>query len=99
MLEALLDEGEEHPVLLLLAVEEGADMPGTVEDRARQPDLLWVAHRLSPFCQGAPLQADHPRRRSATRIGSSPPSGNVTRSTTERKQVGKILRQPCQVRI
>ena len=37
LLEALLDEGEEHPVLLLLAVEEGADVPGAVEDRTRQP--------------------------------------------------------------
>src|SRR5438093_630190 len=36
LVEALLDEGEEHPVLLFLPVEEGADVPGAVEDRTRQ---------------------------------------------------------------
>src|SRR5438270_13821950 len=49
VVETLLDEGEEHPVLLLLAVEEGTDMPGAVEDRTRQPYLLCLAHRASPF--------------------------------------------------
>src|SRR5439155_2044593 len=61
--EALLDEGEKHPVLLLFAVEEGADMPGAVEDRTRQPYLLWAAHRTSPSCQ-----RHGPRRPSITRI-------------------------------
>src|SRR5260370_30566755 len=52
--EALLDEGEKHSVLLFFAVEEGTDMPGAVEDRTRQPYLLWVAHCMSPFCQRKP---------------------------------------------
>src|SRR5712692_2106744 len=65
LVEPLLDEGEKHPVLLLFAVEEGTDMPGAVEDRTRQPYLLCLAHRASPFWS---------------------PAGNITRSTTERKQ-------------
>jgi hypothetical protein len=68
---------------VLLAVEESTDVPLATEDRTRHPDLLWVAHRVFPFCQCTPLHADRPRRRSATRIGSSPPSGNGTRRTTE----------------
>ena len=32
LVESLLDEREKYPVLLLLVVEEGADMPGAVED-------------------------------------------------------------------
>src|SRR5207248_9619085 len=83
LLEALLDEREEHPVLLVLTVEEGADVPGAVEDRTRQPDLLRVAHRVPPSCRGVPLPADRRRWRSATRSGSSPPPGNVSRHTTE----------------
>src|SRR5205823_2014997 len=71
LVEPLLDEGEEHSVLLLLLVEKGADMPGAVEDRTRQPDLLRRAHRVSPFCQCMPLHADRPRRRSATHNGRS----------------------------
>ena len=92
LVEPLLDEGKKHPILLLLAVKERADVPRAVEDRTRQPDLLWVAHRRSPFCQRQPPQAGRPRRRSALRSGSRPPSRNGTRSRTERKQ-GGIMRR------
>jgi hypothetical protein len=51
LLETLFDERKKHPVLLLFVMKEGTDMPGTVEDRTRQPDLLWRAHGTSPFCQ------------------------------------------------
>src|SRR5712692_6503496 len=49
LLEALLHGGEKHPVLVLFAVEECADMPGAVKDRTRQPYLLWAPQRASPF--------------------------------------------------
>ena len=41
-------------VLFLLAVEESTDMPGPVEDRTRQPYLLWALHRAPPVCQRQP---------------------------------------------
>ena len=34
LVEPLFDEGQEHPVLLFLVVEERAHVPGAVEDRA-----------------------------------------------------------------
>jgi hypothetical protein len=45
LLETLFDKGHQHPVLFLLAVEEGADVPLAIEDRTRQMDLLRVTHR------------------------------------------------------
>ena len=55
LLETLPDEGEQHPVLFLLAVEEGTDVPGAVEDRTGQVDLLVVTHRGILFYQREPL--------------------------------------------
>jgi hypothetical protein len=49
LLETLLDEGHEHFVLFVLAVEEGTNMPLAIQDRARQIDLFIVTHRRSPF--------------------------------------------------
>ena len=48
LLEALLDEGQQHPVLLVLRVEESTDVPGATEGRSRQPDFLFLAHPGTP---------------------------------------------------
>jgi hypothetical protein len=40
VLDAFADEGEEHPVFFVLAVEERADVPGPSEGRTRQSHLL-----------------------------------------------------------
>jgi hypothetical protein len=71
-------------------VEKGADVPGAVEDRTRQPDLLGVAHGVFPFCRRQPLWAGHPPGRSTTCNGSGPHSGKITPSTTESKQ-GRMI--------
>jgi hypothetical protein len=49
LLEPLFDEGEKHPVLIVLAVEKGTDMSGIAEGSSRQSNLpRWVAHIFSP---------------------------------------------------
>ena len=69
LLEPLLDVGQEHPVLFLLAVEEGTDVPGAAEDRTGQPDLLGVTHRVTPCCQHTPEPA---RWREENRLARPP---------------------------
>jgi hypothetical protein len=85
LLEPLLDVGQEHPVLFLLVVEEGADVPGAAEDRTGQPDLLGVTHCVTPCCQYTP-GAGRPRGRTST-------PGNGARSTTARERGGMIPRK------
>ena len=40
LIEAFLDEGQHHPILLVAAIEESADVPRAVGQRACEPDLL-----------------------------------------------------------
>jgi hypothetical protein len=93
--EALLDEGEKHPVLLFFVMEEGANMPGAVEDRTRQPYLLWVAHRTFPFCLRLARRSRHEL---ATGIGN-PPTTNLSRRRREREPAGIMPRRTSQLRI
>src|SRR4051812_26099959 len=52
VLDPFADEGEEHSVLLVLAVEERTDVPRSSENRPRQPHL-WrhITHDVSPRCR------------------------------------------------
>ena len=48
VVETFLDEGQENVVLLVLAVEEGTDMAGAVENRPGQVYRLVVASMIPP---------------------------------------------------
>src|SRR5258707_376730 len=52
-LEAALQEGYQHPVVFLLAVEEGTAVPFGTEPRSRQPDLVGVTDCASPFASAS----------------------------------------------
>jgi hypothetical protein len=48
LLEALLDEGAQHPVLLVEAVEKSADVAVLAKHAARDMDWSFVASHLGP---------------------------------------------------
>ena len=84
LLEAVLDERHQHPVLLLLGVEEGADVAGAAEDGPRQPHrlhrlghdpLLRVGCRQPVDCTGRPLPCQS---------GSRPPAARPVRAGSGR---------------
>jgi hypothetical protein len=49
-LDSLLDEGKEHPIFLLSAVEESTDVARPLEPGACQPyGILLLIHRTPPI--------------------------------------------------